>query len=229
MRSANLMGKPCKRPRRCADTEERVYTRVKYIWRRSRARQEREREFGCEMSQTSAPRWCNCIRPAAQCSRSFMKWTKPFTLRLHAEVKCGHVVCKPEEEVIPFLKAHDESSIQNRSVSTHPFYAVRKALLCYWYNVRCYAFTRTKQAWRRRHMAWCPVIPDPRGCPDAKKKTPHALISPESAERERCPADLARCLCERGRADVEEGGWSGDIISYTRNARAELKLKQLMT
>lgn len=57
-----------------------------------------------------------------------MKWTKPFTLRLYMEVKCGHVVRTPEKEVIP-LKAH---MIHQQYRSVLPLHALsypgRKAL-----------------------------------------------------------------------------------------------------
>lgn len=68
---------------------------------------------------------CSSVQPELH---GFMKWTKPFTLRLHMEVKCGHVVRKPEREVIP-LKAHMNHQQYRSVLALHALSdAARKAL-----------------------------------------------------------------------------------------------------
>lgn len=79
VRSVKRMGKPRKCPRRCADIKGRVYLRVKYTQRMRGNGDEasKEGEFGCKMSRTSAPQWCNSIMPAARWSRRFTVLRNP--------------------------------------------------------------------------------------------------------------------------------------------------------
>lgn len=131
------------------------------------------------------------------------------------KVKCELVVWKPEKELIP-LKAHMNHQHNTRSVlSLHtpfPTQWGKPFVQSYWCKARSYAFARTKQVWHHRHMAWCPVLPDPRSFSDAKKKTPRALICSESAERGWCPADYVREAEQTWKRGV--GGEEKQELSY---------------
>lgn len=158
------------------------------------------------MSQTSAPRWCNCTKLAAWRSRSFMALRSrpsPSPWGCTRKVRSELVVGKPEWELIP-VQAHVN---HQQCISVFPShtlsFAARKALLCsdvkhaaIHVQNKCDTVVAgsTPSNSRSSVLPWC-----------QKQKTPHALIWSESAERGWCPADLVR-VCASGAEQTWKGG-----------------------
>lgn len=150
---------------------------------------EREREFGLKLSRTSAPRWCNCILQLNIEHRALIKMDQTLHLEVAPEGQAQTCSTQTWKRTHPIKEC---TWIMNNT-ETNPLHTPfltqqRKAFFpSHWCTAHTYTFTGTKQVWHHRHMAWCPVIPDPRSCAAAKKKTPHTLIWSESAERGMAP------------------------------------------
>lgn len=172
--------------------------KVHRVWKKSRMRQaKREREFGFKMSRTSVPRWCNGIlqlnTEGASC---FYKMDQTLHLGVALEGQaqtCSMQTWKwthPIKEYTWIINNTEANPLHTPSPTQQ-----RKAFVqSYWCKAHTCAFTGTKQVWRHRHMAWCPVIPDPHSRTAAKKKPPHTLIWSESAERGTVPCRLSAGL-----------------------------------
>lgn len=82
---------------------------------------------------------------------------------------------------------------------------------------------------RRRHVARCPVIPDPRSGPRCQKEDSPRLDLVWVSRAGTVPCRFRACLCERGRAD--SGRATGDEkkkkTESTRNTRTEQRFRQL--
>lgn len=103
----------------------------------------------------------------------FMKRTKPFTLRLYMEVKCRHVVRKPEGKKKGCLS--DDTRILDNKTGVpflHPFLRGEESPVSNLLDLKHTTMhLHTENGVRHhRHMARCPAIPDPHSCPRCQKE-----------------------------------------------------------
>lgn len=210
------MGTPCKRPGRCSDIEEgvrTVYGEVEWgkreserVWmqivtnicsamtqrhRFCNCCTERERHGFTKMDRTLLPRYCS--------------WRSSLNL-LSANLKrrsyLFYCCC--------FKSSHESSRVNTHAAFLHTLpYAVEGSHRCQkyvrWSSPLCVYTSATPTSHgvmpshtRSSLLPWC------------QKKTPHALILPESAERGRCPADLVHvCVSRAEKAWKGNGGGGG--------------------
>lgn len=140
-----------------------------------------ERKFGCKMSQTSVPPWCNCNMLAAQSSRSVMVLISgpnpsPWGCARRSSVDL-------------------QTWIRTQSIQRHtPFFTP--------FPVNNGIYTYKTSATRSS----CGVMPGNSRFPlllwCQKEDTPRLDLIWVSKER-MVPCRFSPCLCERGRADME--------------------------
>lgn len=144
-----------------------------------------------------------------------MELTKPFTLRLYMEIKCGHVVCEPKKKVI-LLRVQMNHLLKQYRIVLPLYtlsYALRKALcvILLTYSMLLCICTQKTSVTPSSHG----VMPSNsrsallRQC--QKEDSPRLdLIWVSRAGM--VPCRFSPCLCERGRADTVNGGWRHNFI-----------------
>lgn len=121
---------------------------------------------------------------------------------------------------LAFKGTHESSQIKNHHYFffNTPFPTQRgkpfvKSLLM-WNVLLCFPTHKTRETPLRRHMAWCPGMPDPRFCIHAKRRlpTPWYGLSQQSEEG---ALQISSVFVQSRAEQTRKGGW-GDNFTHKR-------------